>query len=605
MFELLIQLLAEFGAPEETVELAQRFAAHAGDEEAPESVEALSDEELDELLGSLMGLADDEEASVALLAEAADAAEAIRDEQESRIEAREAEEAALAEQRARLRGEADDAEADAEAADGAEAEGDDDAEASEDEGSEEEPAEEADASEESPALEGADDDEREPVAASSRPAARRRIAARRPRSAEPRPSDDRRAARMTLAADVPGFQPGSRIEDPRDLDRALIARAETFRRSRPSGDGAREYLTVASIHPSYPEERQLSDDPVRNARLVRQTLEAGLAPEALTASGGLCAPLDPYYTVPVLGGSARPVRDALVGFQTSRGGVTGIAPPVLSDLDGASVVWTAANDASPSDPATKPCVTVACGATRETEIDAVTLCLQFGNFRARTFAEFDAAITELSLVQHARVAEQQILTRIEALSDALNNEETVVSAYRDWLALLVQAAATYRARVRDDNLVFRAIAPSQAPAIFAIDHIRGMPAGMGFDEAYRRTASDIATDLAAHGINVTWSPDMNVPGAQAAATDLADLPPSIDTAFYPEGTFLFLDGGRLDLGVVRDSTLNGTNDFQTFVETFEAVHQIGHQSLWLSANVCPSGAQNGTLDPAALCASYT
>ncbi len=35
---------------------------------------------------------------------------------------------------------------------------------------------------------------------------------------------------------------------------------------------------------------------------------------------------------------------------------------------------------------------------------------------------------------------------------------------------------------------------------------------------------------------------------------------------YPEGTFQFLDGGRLDLGVCRDSTLDATNDYESFVE---------------------------------------
>jgi hypothetical protein len=37
---------------------------------------------------------------------------------------------------------------------------------------------------------------------------------------------------------------------------------------------------------------------------------------------------------------------------------------------------------------------------------------------------------------------------------------------------------------------------------------------------------------------------------------------------FPEGTFLYIDGGTLDLGLVRDSTLNSTNDFQVFGEIF-------------------------------------
>jgi hypothetical protein len=40
---------------------------------------------------------------------------------------------------------------------------------------------------------------------------------------------------------------------------------------------------------------------------------------------------------------------------------------------------------------------------------------------------------------------------------------------------------------------------------------------------------------------------------------------------FPEGAVQFLDGGRLDLGVVRDSTLDSTNDYELFTETFASI----------------------------------
>lgn len=49
-------------------------------------------------------------------------------------------------------------------------------------------------------------------------------------------------------------------------------------------------------------------------------------------------------------------------------------------------------------------------------------------------------------------------------------------------------------------------------------------------------------------------------------------PPEEDDVFYVgKGTFIQLDQGALDLSVVKDVTLNSTNDFQLFAETFEAV----------------------------------
>ena len=40
---------------------------------------------------------------------------------------------------------------------------------------------------------------------------------------------------------------------------------------------------------------------------------------------------------------------------------------------------------------------------------------------------------------------------------------------------------------------------------------------------------------------------------------------------FASGTWLYLDGGQLNLGVVRDATLVGTNDFILFSETMETL----------------------------------
>jgi hypothetical protein len=58
---------------------------------------------------------------------------------------------------------------------------------------------------------------------------------------------------------------------------------------------------------------------------------------------------------------------------------------------------------------------------------------------------------------------------------------------------------------------------------------------------------------------------------------------------FAEGTFLFLDGGTLDLGVIRDSTLVGTNDYKMFVETFEGVAKIGVESLKVTSTISVNG----------------
>ena len=52
---------------------------------------------------------------------------------------------------------------------------------------------------------------------------------------------------------------------------------------------------------------------------------------------------------------------------------------------------------------------------------------------------------------------------------------------------------------------------------------------------------------------------------------------------------MFLDGGTLDLGVIRDSTLVGTNDYTMFVETFENVALVGVESLQVTSTINVNG----------------
>ena len=74
----------------------------------------------------------------------------------------------------------------------------------------------------------------------------------------------------------------------------------------------------------------------------------------------------------------------------------------------------------------------------------------------------------------------------------------------------------------------------------------------------------------------------------------------VQWALYPEGAFIHVDSGSLELGLVRDSTLNSTNDFQIFGETFENVARLApaQACYWITSDICAIGAvparRNGT-----------
>jgi hypothetical protein len=93
--------------------------------------------------------------------------------------------------------------------------------------------------------------------------------------------------------------------------------------------------------------------------------------------------------------------------------------------------------------------------------------------------------------------------------------------------------------------------------------------------------------IASRGINMTWHID-SFDGAQSsgAMNEFAD---TFVWYIFAEGTFLFLDGGTLDLGIIRDSSLVGTNDYKMFVETFEGVAKVGVESLKVTSTISVNG----------------
>jgi hypothetical protein len=74
-------------------------------------------------------------------------------------------------------------------------------------------------------------------------------------------------------------------------------------------------------------------------------------------------------------------------------------------------------------------------------------------------------------------------------------------------------------------------------------------------------------------------------GALAAGRlpSIPAAPAEVTWAIIPEGTFLVADGGTLDLGIVRDSILNSTNDFEIFAETFEGAAVL--PPMWITSTV--------------------
>ena len=393
---------------------------------------------------------------------------------------------------------------------------------------------------------------------------------------------------ITAGADIPGYTAGSSIDNMSGVAEAMAKRIHTLRRVN-GGDG--EQHIVASVTTKFPEERTLTQDAESNWNKIQSVV----GPEALVASGGHQAPFEVKYDIFGLGTAVRPVRDCLPRFQADRGGIRYIVPPVLADYSGAVGIWTAANDSAETpSPAAKLSLTVTAATETTVSTDAVTLQLQFGNLLSRAYPELIARHNELGLIQHAREAEGNILTNIGAASTAVTST-SVVGLGRDFLVQIGRAAAAYRSRHRlEADAPLRAILPAWLKDAMAADLTLSAP-GDSTLNAY----AEIDAYIASRGINACYA--LDVAGGTAAFSAqssgaMNEFPDTFIWYLFAEGTFLFVDGGTLDLGIIRDSTLVGTNDYKMFIETFENVAKVGVESLKITSTINVNGTASALRD---------
>lgn len=418
----------------------------------------------------------------------------------------------------------------------------------------------------------------EPVMAAARPA--RRSLPPRQRQHQPAPEVNETAA-FVATAGLQGIEAGMR------LDRISLANAmiEKLRAGASTAPGVKEKVLVARADygQMFPEDRRLYND-----QGDQDKIDAVTGQEALTAAGGLCAPVTPLYEISQVSVADRPVRNCLPGFNAVRGGVTLSPEPQLLDVTGVGIV-TAADDALGGTFAVKSCQIVECPEFCESQLAQVYKCLQFGNLNSRAWPEMIANYNEKAMAAHARLAETALLDGIDAASTPVTTPGTM-GAYSDLILAILQAAAAMRNRHRMDcDAILTVLLPCWVKDLIAADL-----GASQFDRLGQSGRASVEALLERAAIRVCWYLDGatgagQVYGAQAAGV-LTPFPTTVRWYIFPEGSFLFLDGGTLDLGIVRDSTLNSTNDFQIFAETFEAISCLaGVESLRVISTLCPSG----------------
>jgi hypothetical protein len=450
--------------------------------------------------------------------------------------------------------------------------------------------------------------------------------------AAPKAPAGKPAMSITAAADVHGFYAGQQLEVSQ-IGKALQSRLRSVANSGQSGDG--ESVVVASINANdVPEDRVLKagDSVEVNTNKIHRVTSQ----QAITAAGGLCAPLAIDYNYGVWGTQGRPIRDSLPGFQVERGGIQfrrDLSPMINAATDGpmsATGFWSMQNDVDAEDPANyeagaatpgplKALWVVDCPPTETAQVETITFQVEFANISSRFDPETLQANTEAALVWHDRICENHLLAQLQAKSKVMTSG-TILGATRDLLVTFDKAQTYYRSVHRlSSNMPLRAILPFWAKAMIRSDLARQFN-----DDSFSSlnvTDAQIDGFFASRNIIPVWHLDGNpaadtmgtsgsttddVPAQQylqqAAGTAVPDYPTKVDILLHPEGHFQHLDGGVLDLGIVRDAQLVRRNRYRQFSESFEGIAARGVEALRLVASVTPNGAMSGTINPTTITA---
>ncbi len=400
---------------------------------------------------------------------------------------------------------------------------------------------------------------------------------------------------------------GSWIEDHPVTDKYVLAEAvcETLRRMDRQGPPRGRVLCASAFY-DYPEDRTLTGDPALDAR----KLDAACGLSALLASGGICLPTNVSYEIPTWATADRPLRDGLPSFDAARGGLIYVEPPSIGTLGAATGIWTEATDAEPL-AATKPVYSVSCGATVQVYCAAVATRVGFGNMQSRFQPELVAANTDLAIAEAARKAEINLLELIQekCLKDVTSAK--VVGATRDLITAINAACANFRFTNRlPRDVALTAVFPAWVMDLIKVDLAREAAHQQDNDFNSLAITDEQVLDLfKAHGIEPIFTLD-GLPektggsgypaqtfAVQGASEAMKAFPTKVVWNLFPAGAIQFLDGGRLDLGVVRDATLDSTNDYEVFWESFEAIADRGFSKSCIQyvTELCANGGSGATV----------
>lgn len=389
---------------------------------------------------------------------------------------------------------------------------------------------------------------------------------------------------VTAAVDIPGMARNAELSSLDALGDAMYRRA----RGMPVTNGTPSQQLVASIRNEFDHTVDDRTSPRDMEELIRHLTRSDVQ-DSLVAGGGWCAPSEIRYDFFNVA-----CEDGLLDLPTfgvSRGGIRFPVSPSLADAGLALSnitnatqpwLWTETDDiATVTGSPNKPCIRVPCPDFDERRLECYGICLTAGNLTDDAYPETTQNFLRLLMSAHAHATNARYIATMVSLSTApVTGGAFAVGgpAFNAIVSGIALAATDYRARyVMCEDDVLEVVIPQWVVGVIQADLARRA----GVDSLLSETRASIQSHLAARNVRVQFVNDWQVRGTGqfGAAAGLTSWPTSVELMMYAAGTFLLGNGLTLDLGVVRDSTLNAENDHTAaWSEECHLIAKVGHES---------------------------
>jgi hypothetical protein len=236
----------------------------------------------------------------------------------------------------------------------------------------------------------------------------------------------------------------------------------------------------------------------------------------------------------------------------------------------------------------KSCQVIQCGVFEEVRVDAFGWCFEGDNGMERFAPEQLAYFLAETRCRYEHLVSQRLLNMVlqhPRVAPKVLAPDTHVAGGGSLEAEIYQVLSIRFDNMRRDlanpNLSPHVIAPAWVDDVLMIDNMRrgGTASSTGGNFAGIVSALGGTAELVQH-----W---------QAVSASASAWPADFEMLVHAPGVFREVDGGNIDFGLIRDSTLNKQNKFRMMFEKFDALAFIGPDcaiNYVEVTNACPSGA---------------